>query len=118
MDSLAELVGAPCRVRGFWVGEVAAVIVDTYGTRAIGFDIRFPDDIHRFLPWVAAEVEQDCVGVSSSFLFVDAGDSYTRRGARALADVWELADLRVEADGQVTNGVAVSIGARTGTSYR
>lgn len=118
VGSRAELLGAPCRVRGVLVGEVTAVIVDAEVTRAIGLDIRSPDDVHRFLPWVAAEVDGDGVDVSSAFLLVDAGDSYTRRGARAIVDASKLADLRVEADGRITDGVAVSIGARAGTSSR
>ena len=52
----------------------------------------------------------------SAFLLVDAGDSYTRRGARGVSDLAELASLRVDDGGHIASGVVVSIGARAGNA--
>jgi hypothetical protein len=118
LGSLAELVGLPCRVRGQRIGEVVSVIVDADVVRVLGLEIRFTDDRRLFLPWVAVELDDDGVDVRSAFLLVDAGDSYTRRGARALSKPAELAVLRADDEGHVSNGVVVSIGSREGNHRR
>lgn len=119
LGSLAELLGAACCVREVRIGEVTSVIVDAELTRVLGLDIRSPDGRRRFLPWVAADLErQGGVGIRSAFLLVDAIDSYMRRGARRISDYAELATLRVDDDGHIANGMAVSIASRAGTSRR
>jgi hypothetical protein len=115
--SLAALVGMRCRVRGLHIGEVTSVIVDADLTRVLGLDVRSTDGRHLFLPWVAVELGADGVDIRSTYLLVDAGDSYTRRGARAVSDQGELASLRADAGGHIANGVVVSIGARVGTHH-
>jgi hypothetical protein len=94
-----------------------AVFLDSDSTRALGLDVRSPDGRHRFLPWVAAELDGQGVDIRSAFLLVDAGDSYTRRGARGISDRLELASLRVDDEGRVGNGV-VSIAHGAGTHGR
>ena len=101
------------------VGEVASVMVDAAFTRVIGLDVLGPGGIHRFLPWVAADVVDDGVSVRSSFLLVDDGDSYVRHGARQLADAAELGDLRADRGGWLVPAMRpVSALRATGTSAR
>ncbi len=115
--SLAELIGAPCRVHGVRVGDVVAVLVDADVGRAIGLDVRAPDGAHRFLPWVAVERGEDGVRARSAYLLVDAGDSYVRLGARALHAAEDLAELGAEQDGTLYRiGAPVSIGDSAGMS--
>jgi hypothetical protein len=102
---LVELLGAPCRVRDVRVGEVTGVVVDGAGGRVVGLDIGSAGGVHRFLPWVACEV--DCEGrvdVRSAFLLVDDTQSYRRLGARDIVDAEVLARLRVDASGRVSRG--------------
>jgi hypothetical protein len=102
--SLAGLLGARCRVRDVLVGEVSGVYVDAAGARVIGLDVRSAGDVHRFLPWVAFELDGDGVSVGSVFLLVDDGESYARLGARAITDAQELERLRVDGSGNVLDG--------------
>jgi hypothetical protein len=118
LGSLAELAGVPCRVRGVRIGDVASVIVDGDVTRVLGLEVRDKDRRRLFLPWVAVELEDDGVDVRSAYLLVDAGDSYTRRGAHGVSDPAELAALCVDDRGHIANGVVVSIGSRAGNQRR
>jgi len=97
---------------------VTSVIVDADVTRVLGVDVRCTDGRRLFLPWVAVELADDGVDIRSAFLLVDAGDSYSRRGARGISDLAELARLRAGDEGHITNGVVVSIGSRGGTYRR
>ena len=116
--SLAGLLGMPCRVRDVRVGEVAGVFVDAGATRVIGLDIRSADGVRRFLPWIAAERSEGAVSVRSSLLLVDAGDSYSRLGARGITDARELAGLGVASDGLLVGDGVVSINGPVGTTPR
>jgi hypothetical protein len=98
-------MGMPCAVHGVRLGEVTAVFVDSDQTRTLGLDVRSPDGRHRFLPWVAAEFDGRGVDIRSVFLLVDAGDSYTRRGARGISDLVELASLHIDDKGRISSGV-------------
>lgn len=99
MHSLADVLGVPFTINDVRMGVVAAVLVDAECKRAIGLDIRLSDGGHRFLPWVAVEIDHRLVRSESAFLLVDVGDSYTRLGARALDDAGELGRLRADSDG-------------------
>ena len=114
LGSLAELLGTPCRVRGLLIGEVTAVIVDADLTRVLGLDVRSKDGRRLFLPWVAVDRDGNGLDISSAFLLVDAGDTYTRRGARGISDLAELGPLRADEGGCIAKGVVVSIGSRAG----
>jgi hypothetical protein len=116
--TLAELVGVPCRVRGAPIGEVTSLIVDADVTRVLGLDVRERNGRRLFLPWVAVELDDDGVNVRSAYLLVDAGDSYTKRGAYGVSDPAELASRRVDDGGHIASGVVVSIGSRAGNRQR
>jgi hypothetical protein len=117
--SLSGLLGTPCRVRDVRVGEVAGVYVDETGSRVIGFDIRSAGGVHRFLPWVASELEDNGVNVRSAFLLVDDAESYSRLGAFEISKPEELARLRVDAAGRVLrNGDTVSTDEVVGIRQR
>lgn len=118
LGSLAELLGMPCAVHGVRIGEVTAVFLNSDLTRILGLDVRSPGSPHRFLPWVAAEFDGQGVDIRSAFLLVDAGDSYTRRGARAISDLAELASLRVDDEGRISSAVVVSTRTRAGMQGR
>jgi hypothetical protein len=106
---LAGLLGVPCRIRDVRVGEIAGVYLDGAGERVIGLDVRSPGGVHRFVPWVAAELHDDEVSVRSAFLLVDDAASYSRLRAFEVSDADELAHLRVDAAGRVVrDGETVS----------
>lgn len=116
--SLAGLVGATCSVRGVRVGDVTGVVVDPDFIRVLGLDVHSVDGRRRFLPWVAAEQGPYGVDVDSAYLLVDAGDSYTRRGARCIREAAELSSRCADLHGRIARRKVVSIGLRAGTPDR
>jgi hypothetical protein len=114
--SLSELLGVDVLVGTVRVGEVSAVFVDESGLRAIGVEVAGAGGARRFLPWVAARMAPDTVSVDSALFLVDDGESYERRGARAVRDRHELAGLVAGADGAIVPSDAVSRQLATGSS--
>ncbi len=65
------LLGLPVRVHGIELGRPVDVVLDLESRRAIGLEVRCPDDARRFLPLAAARLREDEVAVGSALLLLD-----------------------------------------------
>ena len=52
-----QLLRFPVRLDGMDVGRAVDLIIDPAHARAVGLDVLCRDDVHRFLPLAAAEVD-------------------------------------------------------------
>jgi hypothetical protein len=109
-----QLLRFPVRLDGMDVGRAVDLIIDPRQGRAVGLDILCRDDVHRFLPLAAAEVDGEEIRLSSAFaLMDDAGFEFYRgrtsslrtlKGthvARAGKDLGALRDVVVSAEGAI-----------------
>jgi hypothetical protein len=77
--SAEELLRLPVRLAGIDVGHAVDLILDPAQGRALGLDILCKDEVHRFLPLAAADVEDGVIELSSPFALVDdAGFEFYR----------------------------------------
>lgn len=109
-----QLLRFPVRLDGMDVGRAVDLIIDPRQGRAVGLDILCRDDVHRFLPLAAAEVDGEEIRLSSAFaLMDDAGFEFYRgrtsslrtlkgtQVARAGKDLGALRDVVVSAEGAI-----------------
>jgi hypothetical protein len=90
MDSVAslpaeQLLRFPVRLDGMDVGRPVDLIIDPEGGRAVGLDVLCRDDVHRFLPLAAAEVDGEEIRLGSAFTLLDeAGFEFYRARTSSL----------------------------------
>ena len=96
-----DLLRLPVCTKGIEIGHPVDVIVDPSRNHALGFDVLCRDETHRFLPLMAAVLEDDQITVESALVLLaeDQLDFYRTRAIslRELAPVLE--DVVVEPDG-------------------
>jgi hypothetical protein len=78
--SAEELLRLPVRLAGIDVGHAVDLILDPAQGRALGLDILCKDEVHRFLPLAAADVEDGVIELSSPFALVDGAGFEFYRG--------------------------------------
>ena len=96
-----DLLRFPVRTNGIEIGRAVDVIVDPVRSRALGFDVLCRDDSHRFLPFTAAEIDDEAIAVESALVLLaeDQLDFYRKR-ARSLRELMPvLESVVVESDG-------------------
>jgi hypothetical protein len=121
-----QLLRFPVRLGDMDVGRAVDVIFDPAQGRALGLDILCRDDVHRFLPLAAAEVDEHEIRLSSAFALVDdAGFEFYRgrtsslrtlRGtqvARGGEEIGALRDVVVSTEGAIEAFVVESEGGTT-----
>jgi sporulation protein YlmC with PRC-barrel domain len=122
-----QLLRFPVRLDGMDVGRAVDLIIDPVRRRAVGFDVLCRDDVHRFLPLAAAEVDGKEIRLGSAFaLLDDAGFEFYRgrtsslrtlkgtQVARAGKRLGALRDLVLSAEGEIEAFVVRSAeGTRT-----
>lgn len=109
-----QLLRFPVRLDGIDVGRAVDLIIDPAHRRAVGFDVLCRDDVHRFLPLAAAEVEGKEIRLGSAFaLLDDAGFEFYRgrtsslrmlkgkQVARAGRQLGALRDVVLSAEGEI-----------------
>lgn len=101
VHGLAGLLGAAVRADSTRVGEVVGVFLDAGAEYVLGLEVASVGGARRFLPWVAADVDELGVRIPSPLVLVDERESYERLGARAIGDPLVLEALMVSADGAV-----------------
>jgi len=108
----SELVGRGVRLRDVRLGEVADVLLDRSGRRALAFEVLCRDGTRRVLPLPAAEIRPERVAVGSALVLMEDGFYRARclglqelRGAPLLAG-GTLEDVVLDEDGQVLAIVA------------
>jgi hypothetical protein len=112
--SAEQLLRFPVRLEGLDVGRAVDVILDPGHGRALGLDILCHDEVHRFLPLAAADVDGDVIKLSSAFALVDDSGFEFYRGrtsslrmlkgtnvARAGRDLGALRDVVVSSAGDI-----------------
>jgi hypothetical protein len=101
-----ELLTLPVRVNGIQLGRPVDLIVDRSGTRAVGFDVRCGDDVHRFLPFAAAAVVDDAIEVQSPLVLLDfAQVSFYRERGTTLRALGHDGDALIADDGSFERAV-------------
>jgi hypothetical protein len=112
--SAEQLLRFPVRLKGVDVGRAVDLILDPGHDRALGLDVLCKDEVHRFLPLAAADVEANVIELSSAFALVDdSGFEFYRRRtsslrmlrgthvARAGRDLGALRDVVVSSGGDI-----------------
>jgi hypothetical protein len=66
-----ELLRLPVRLHGIQLGQPVDLLLDGDARRAIGLDVLCGDEVHRFLPLAAAEVEDEQILVRSALMLLD-----------------------------------------------
>jgi hypothetical protein len=112
--SAERLLRFPVRLDGMDVGRAVDLILDPAQGRALGLDVLCRDDVHRFLPLAAAEVDGEEIRLSSAFALVDdSGFEFYRgrtsslralkgtRVARGSEDLGTLRDVVVSPEGEI-----------------
>ncbi len=112
--SAEQLLRFPVRFDGIEVGRAVDLILDPPQGRALGLDILCRDDVHRFLPLAAAEVDGEEIRLSSAFALVDDSGFEFYRGrtsslralkgsnvARSGVDLGALRDVVVSTEGEI-----------------
>lgn len=109
LENASALLRREVVFRDIRLGAVVDVVFDPGLTRAIGFDVRCGDGVHRFLPFAAAAIGPESLDVSSPLVLMDRS-LYSRR-THPLGDlrgqavreggrtVGELSDLALADDG-------------------
>jgi len=109
-----ELLRLPVRLDDLDVGRAVDVVLAPGGGRALGLEVLCRDEVHRFLPLAAAQLEHDQITLGSPFTLLDETSSEFYRGKattlralrgthveRAGLDLGTLADVVVSADGEI-----------------
>jgi hypothetical protein len=85
-------------MHGIRLGRPVDLLLDRYGLRVLGFDVLSRDEVHRFLPLAAAELEREEIVVRSPLLLLDEGElAFYRTQGQTLRG---LRGARVEQDGE------------------
>lgn len=66
-----QLLRFPVRFDGMDIGRAVDLIIDPGQARAVGVDVLCRDDVHRFLPLAAAEVDGEEIRLGSAFALMD-----------------------------------------------
>ena len=107
----ADLLLFPVRMHGIRLGRPVDLLLDRDGLRVLGFDVLSRDELHRFLPLAAAELESDEIVVRSPLLLLDERElAFYRTQGQTLRG---LRGARVEQDGEpvgLLRDVAVGAG--------
>ena len=89
-------------MRGVRLGETVDLILDSERTRVLGFDVLCGDDVHRFLPFPAADIAGEAVVVDSTLTLLEADQrAFYHRYGRSLVEDADLHDLEVSAAGDL-----------------
>jgi hypothetical protein len=109
-----QLLRFPVRLNGLDVGRAVDLIIDPAHGRALGIDVLCRDEVHRFLPLAAAEVDDKEIRLSSPFALVDdTGFDFYRDRTSSLRslkgrhverrgrDLGELQDVLVSNEGEI-----------------
>jgi hypothetical protein len=88
---------------GIELGRPVDLLIDRKRPRAVGFDVLCGDEAHRFLPFVAARLQDDAIEIDSPFLLLDfAQVDFYRRQAATLRELnGDGRDLVVGEDGTI-----------------
>jgi hypothetical protein len=108
--SATELLLLPVQLNGIRLGRPVDLLLDAGAWRALGFVVLCGDDSRRFLPFAAADLESDEIGVPSALLLLEDVDFYQSRSRsmRGLLggvvvsgrdELGELRDLLLAANG-------------------
>ena len=97
-----ELLRRPVRLRGVRLGETVDLILDPERTRVLGFDVLCGDDVHRFLPFPAADIAGGSLVVDSTLTLLDEDQRafYHRYGHSLVAEA-ELHDVEISVSGEL-----------------
>lgn len=79
-----ELLGLPVRLHGIELGRAVDVLLDRYGLRAVGLDVRCGDEVHRFLPLLTAAIDEEALTIHSPLVLLEEDELRFYR-ARAFA---------------------------------
>jgi hypothetical protein len=100
--SAGALLRRPVRLRGVRLGETVDLILDPEGTRVLGFDVLCGDDLHRFLPFPAAELAGGGFVVTSTLTLLDEDQrAFYRRHGRSFVADGGLRDAQVTVTGDL-----------------
>ena len=100
--SAGALLRRPVRLRGVRLGETVDLILDPEGTRVLGFDVLCGDEVHRFLPFPAAELAGGGVVVTSTLSLLDEDQrAFYRRYGRSFVAEDGLRDAQITATGSL-----------------
>ena len=89
-------------VRGIRLGEVQSVLLAAAGPRIVGFDVLCGDGLNRFLPFAIARLGAAGIELDSALTLLDHSEiDFYRANGRSLAKVPELAEARIEPDGEL-----------------
>jgi len=100
--SARALLRRPVRLRGVRLGETVDLILDAERTRVLGFDVLCGDNVHRFLPFPAAEIAGGGVVVASTLALLDEDQrAFYHRYGRSLVAESELHDAEISAAGKL-----------------
>jgi hypothetical protein len=122
-----QLLRFPVRLDGMDIGRAVDLILDPGHGRALGLDVLCRDEVHRFLPLAAADVDLAEIRLSTPFALVDDAGFEFYRGrtsslrtlkgsqvARGGVMVGPLRDVVVSAEGEIEAFVVESAeGAET-----
>lgn len=100
--SATELLQLPVRLHGIRLGRPVDLLLDPVEWRALGFVVLCGDESVRFLPFPAADLQEDAIHVQSALLLLEDVEFYRQR-SRSLRGLLrsELRDLSVTPDGVV-----------------
>jgi hypothetical protein len=102
--SATELLQLPVRLHGIRLGRPVDLLLDPVEWRTLGFVVLCGDESCRFLPFAAADVEDDVINVQSALLLLEDVEFYRQR-SRSLRDLLrgKLRDLLVTPAGSVVS---------------
>lgn len=88
-----DLLRLPVRTNGIEIGRPVDVIVDPVNNRVLGFDVLCRDESHRFLPLMAAVLDDEQISVESALTLLaeDQLDFYRTR-AKSLRELAPVLD--------------------------
>lgn len=110
----SDLLSLPVRLHGIQLGRPVDLLLDRNELRAVGFDVRCGDDIHRFLPLPTALVKDDEICIRSPLVMLEEDElAFYRARSLGLAGLrgtvversgrplGSLVDIVVSTDGSV-----------------
>lgn len=111
--SVTELLLLPVQLDTIRLGRPVDLLLDAEEWRVLGLVVLCGDESQRFLPYPAADLRADAIGVSSALLLLDSVEFYRGRSrsfrallggsvASAGREAGELRDVLVARDGSVS----------------
>jgi hypothetical protein len=101
---------APVLVRGIRLGEVESLLLDAAEPRILGFDVLCGDGLNRFLPFATVRLGAAGIELESTLTLLDQRElDFYRAHSRSLAQVPELADAHVEANGALVQPLSARL---------